>query len=367
MCIRLMILKMMFMFKNFIKDKKLAVSTKNIYAYRLKDFSDYVSRLPSEILDNDSEYIEKKLFNYIKSIRDEGNSEITIQNNLDTIRTFYNSFDFKIPSNQYFKEDIDFEDQILNKSHVKKALNVTNKRDEAIILLQFTSGISPKILRNLTYGDFIHAVSDYMDIDEIDILNIKKVVNLLSKKQELIGKWMIRKKSGEIFYTFNTTESSRAILDYLMYRQRTDIPVKNLQNPLFVNQDNLKLIKSTYDSIFTRINKKADFKHLDSNKRFFTAINLKKSFKEALIKSGADNTTIDAISGLKSIINWDKEDIENLKMIYKHASTFLIIDDENNTESLKTKLKKNDDELNELKNQIKYLKHLMVKYKNNIN
>lgn len=351
-------------FKEFIKDKNLAPSSKNIYAYRLKDFSDFIAKSPSEILESyESEYFKKIIFDYIKSMRDGGKSEITIQNNLDTIRTFYNGYNIKIPSNKDFNPEIEFEEEVLSKYHVKKALEVINKRDEAIILLQFTSGISPKILRNLTYGDFINAMDDYLNIPENKVLNIKNIVNILSKKHELIGKWVIRKKTGEIFYTFNTTESSLAIMDYLMQRQISSKPVKNLKDPLFVNQANLKLKKSTYNGIFTRINKKADFKLLNYNKRFFTSINLKKSFKESLLKGGLDKNMVNIISGRKSPVKWDKEDVENFKINYKRSSRFLIIEENNDLESLKTRINKNDVELNELKSQIKYLKHLMAQNK----
>lgn len=350
-------------FKSFIKNKELSASSKNVYAYRLKDFSDFTGKTPYEIIeDHNSGYFEKSIIGYIKSLRDEKKSELTIQNKLDTLRAFYSKYDIIFPSYNDFKEETEFEEEIPNKSHVKKALQLINKRDKAIILLQFTSGISPKILRNLTYGDFIKAMEDYIPIKEIDVIKIKKIVNYLSNEQELIGKWRIIKKPGEIFYSFNTTESSRAILEYLMYREINNKHVKKLEDPLFVNRNNIKLKKSTYDGIFTRINTKADFKHLDSNKRFFTSNNLKKSFRETLKKSGADKTMIDAISGLKSIIKWDKENVENFKINYKRNSRFFIIE-ENDIESLKTKLERNDDELRELKDQIKYLRHLLAQEK----
>lgn len=348
-------------FRDFIKDKDLKKSSKNIYAYRLKGFSDFIAKSPSEIMGSyESKQFEKNIFNYIQQLRNDGKSEITIQNYLDTLKTFYNRQYIKIPSNNDLNKERRFETQTLNKSHVKKVLNLISKRDGAIILLQFTSGISPQQLRDLTYYDFIKAMDDYIDFEETNYLNVKKVVNHLSSKQELIGKWLITKKTGEIFYTFNTTESSHAILNYIMYRELTNIPIRNLLDPLFVNKKNLKLKKSTYDGIFTRINKKTDFKHLETNKRFFAPINLKKAFKKALLESSADKTMLNVISGIKSIENWDKENIENFKISYKRNSKFLIMAENDEVEYLKTKLKRTDVEINELKNQIKYLRHLMT-------
>ena len=347
-------------FKLFIANKKLAESTKNIYAYRLKDFCDFLDKSPSEILsDCESSEVEEKLTIFLKNMRDEEKSEITIQNNLDTIRTFYNSHDMNLPPNSYFIHN-EFEDRVLSRPHVKHALTIVNKRDRAIILLQYTSGMSPQLLRNLQYEDFINAMKDYLDVDEKKLLNIKTVVNILSKKHELIGKWEFIKKSGEIFHTFNTTESSNAILDYLIQRERTEKPIKKLEDPLFVNQDNIKLKKSTYDGIFTRINKKADFKLLDSNKRFFTSFNLRKSFKQALIDSGMDKEMITALFGHKSVIQWDREDLENLLIKYKHATRFLVMDDADDLECLKSKLKENNKELEEIKKQIHYLNQLIT-------
>jgi site-specific recombinase XerD len=353
-------------FIEFISNKELADSTKRIYAYRLKDFSVFLDKSPSDILyDSESCRIEENLYRFIENMREEGKSEITIQNNLDTIRTFYNSYNMNLPPNSYFIGENEVEDRILNKSHVEYALSIINKRDKAIILLQYTSGIYPQLLRNLKYEDFIMAMDNHLDIDEENLMNIKAVVNDLYRKHDLTGKWKFTKKSGEIYYTFNTTESSRAILDYLMHRERTGKPLQNLSDPLFVNQDNMKLKKSTYDGIFTRINKKADFKLLDTNKRFFTSFNLRKSFRKALMDSGMDRLMIDAIFGYKSIIQWDPEDVENLLINYKRASKFLVMDEYNDLERLKSKLNKNDMELKEIKKQVELLNYMVTIEKNN--
>ena len=353
-------------FKEFISNKELADSTKNIYAYRLKDFSSYLDKSPSEIV-GDCESCEfiKQLSSFIEDMRSDGKSEITIQNNLDTIRTFYNTHDMSLPPNSYFTVENEVENRVLNRSNVEYALSIINKRDKAIILLQYTSGIYPQLLRNLKYKDFINAMDDYLDIDEKDLLNIKTVINHLAKKNDLTGKWKFTKKSKEIYYTFNTTESSNAIIEYLMYRERAGKHLIDLSDPLFVNQDNMKLKKSTYDGIFNRINKKADFKLLGSNKRFFTSFNLSKSFKKALMDSGMDKQMIDAIFGYKSIIQWDPEDVENILINYKRASKYLVMDELNDMECLKSKLKRNDIELKEIKKELEYLNYLITLNKNN--
>lgn len=309
----------------------------------------------------------------MQGLVNEGKSELTIQNKMDTIKSFYNRPELKIPpfngiensaSLTRLENHKSVEGPILDKSHIKDALNMVNIRDKALILLHFTSGLSPQMVRDLSYDDFLKAMDNYLELS-VDVLNMRKLVNHLLDKQELIGRWKITRNNGDLYYTFNSTESTQAILDYLLQREISGQYVENPEDPLFVNQRNIRLKKSTYDGIFNRINKKLNINNYFTNKKFITPSQLKKSFKNSLIKGGAPKIFIDSISGYRSGLSWDEEVVENLRINYKRNCRFLLIKDEDKVKELETKLKKTDLEINELRTQIKYLKHLVDQDKRN--
>ena len=53
-------------------------------------------------------------------------------------------------------------EKLPTKDHIRKALKYCNLRDKAIILLQFSSGMSGGDVRNLTYGQFYIAIKEYI-------------------------------------------------------------------------------------------------------------------------------------------------------------------------------------------------------------
>jgi len=103
---------------------------------------------------------------------------------------------------------------------VKKLVTVADHRNRAIILLQLSSGLSSSDIRVLKYRDFLQA----LQLPVTRKVNVESVIEELSNAdddEELIGWWHLKRyKTAVEFTTFNSPESTRAILDYLDWRMR---------------------------------------------------------------------------------------------------------------------------------------------------
>lgn len=367
-------------FKNFIKNRELRESTEILYARRLTDFCNFIDKDPSELIEEalKEQYLkikEQTTYNnietYLDVLKDEGKSFNTIKNRYDTLKAFFNEFNISIPNikNPIASENNNLTLEIPDITHVKKAVQVSGLRDKAIILLHFTSSMGAIELRYLTYGDFINSIEEYLDLNDEEKLNISKVASKLEKVEYAIGTWKIKKiKSGIDYTTFNSPESTHAILDYLMEREMNNKPVKSFEDPLFVNTRNKPLEKSVHGAIFKRVNNRAGFKYLDGKRRFFTSGTLRKTFEKSMYSAGLDKTTINSLLGYK--LNKQNKtglkNIEDLKNQYTNALDFLRLEnsnDNNNSEfeTLITKFNERDKELKQIKEHVKYLEEMVKK------
>lgn len=363
-------------FKNFIKNRELRESTEILYARRLTDFCNFINKNPSELIEeikeekSRNEKVSDYVENYLDELKNKGKSVNTIKNRFDTLKAFFNEFDIDklIIKNITFKNENFHFDQLPDRDHIRKAIQVSGLRDKAIILLHFSSGMGAIELRHLTYGDFINSVDEYLDLDNREKLNILKVVSELEKQEDVVGTWQIKKiKSGISYVTFNSPESIQAILDYLLDRERSNKPIKTFEDPLFVNTWNKPLEKSVHGAIFKRINDKAGFGHSEGKRRFFTSGTLRKAFEKALNEANLDKITIDCFLGYK-IYNMDESDfrnnIESLKNQYIDALGSLCLDNSyqgmnSEFELLMAKFNEKDKELEQIKEHIKYLEEKM--------
>lgn len=368
-------------FRNFIEEKELRESTEILYARRLTDFCNFIDKNPTELMEealeeHSQELRNEKVSNYVEDyldeLKDKGKSINTIKNRFDTLKSFFNDFniDKSVIKNikDFSNENLTF-DEIPTREHVRKAVNVSGLRDKAIILLHFTSGMGAIELRYLTYRDFIDSVDEYLDLNDEEKLNIPKVVSELDKREDIIGTWQIKKIKNEIPYTaFNSPESTQAILDYLMDRERGNKSIKTFDAPLFVNTWNKPLEKSVHGAIFKRINDKAGFGHLDGKRRFLTSGTLRNTFEKTLYKAGLDKLAIDCMLGYK-INNMNEFDNINdhkaLKNQYINALDTLKLEnttvEEPNSEydQLLAKFNENDEELKQIKEHVKYLEEIV--------
>ena len=360
-------------FKNFIKAKNLSESSERVYYGRLKAFCDFLGKNPSELIKDAQKASDPKIDeyfnNYIESLKKSGKSFNTIINRLDTVKAFYNDYDIDTKGINLIispeTDNFNFND-IISQDQIKEALEVSSLRDKAIILLHISSGIEATELRLLTYGDFLESIDEYIDLEPDEKFNLKKIEHKLFNMEQIVGTWKIEKnRTGKPYVTFNSPESTKAILSYLIDRERKNKPIKTINDPLFVNSQNQPLTVSTHGSIFKRVNNRANFGYITKKRRFFSSTMLRRYFKTKLYDSGVDKATLNAFLGQNLDINVDyhsNAEIKNLKNAYLKSVTKLSIEKADldiitNEEynKLINKLNEKDKELEEIK---KYLNHI---------
>jgi site-specific recombinase XerD len=365
-------------FVNFIGSKNLSKSTEMVYLGRIKTFCKFLDKNPMELIKDAQKDSGKKVneyFNdYIENLKKGGKSPNTIINQIDTIKSFYNRFDIDTKDIKpiIVPETNNSEHKLVSSDQIKEALELSSLRDKAIILIHLSSGMEATELRYLTYGDFINSIDEYIDLKPEELLNIKKIADILLKIEDPVGIWKIEKhRTKKDYVTFNTPESTKAILNYLIDRERKNKPIKSLKDPLFVNSQNQFLKKSAHGSIFKRINNRASFGYLTKKRRFFSSTMLRKFFKNKLHESGIDEVNINALLGQKLDNNIDyhsNDQISILKKEYIKSLGELSMENVNiKTETvtsneyklLLAKLNEKDKELAEIKDYLKHIKERM--------
>ncbi|RJS48412.1 MAG: hypothetical protein CIT03_08090 [Methanobacterium sp.] len=363
-------------FKNFIKRRNVSSATKIVYSGRLRAFCEFLGKNPSGLIKEAqkerSKNLDKYLQDYIENLKKSGKSSNTIINRLDTVKAFYKEYDIDTDFiNGIIRPGTDklVPDEIISPDQIKEALQLSSLRDKAIILLHTSSGMEATELRNLTYGDFINSIREYLDLKQEDEFKVRYIADELCKRNETIGTWKIKKyRTGRNYVTFNTPECTRAILSYLIDRNRKNKPVKSLNDPLFVNSSNNALNVSAHGSIFKRVNDRANFGYITEKRRFFSSTMLRKYFKTKLYESGADDTLIKTILGQKldEDINYSDSEIEDLKNKYRHALANLSLEEPEiahvtpeGYKNLLKKLDEKDKELKKIKTHLEYIKELL--------
>ncbi len=362
-------------FINFIKGRKLSKSSEIVYIGRLRSFCEFLGKNPSELIKEAQKEgglkTDEYFHEYIENLKKRGKSSNTIINRVDTVKAFYNEYNIDITNiNHIISPETDklIHNQIISQDQIKEALELSSLRDKAIILLHLSSGMEATELRYLTYGDFINSIEEYIDLNSEDKFNVNEIANKLSKIDTVVGTWKIEKnRIRKPYVTFNSPESTKAILSYLIDRERKNKPIKSLKDPLFVNSQNRALNVSAHGSIFKRVNDRSNFGYLTKKRRFFSSTMLRKYFKTKLNESEVDETVINAFLGQKlNIDHYSDAKIKFLKDKYSDALMNLSIektDIETVTseeyKNLIKKLNEKDKELEEIKKHLNHIKQII--------
>jgi site-specific recombinase XerD len=364
-------------FKSFISTKSLSKSTQRVYLGRIKAFCKFLGKTPSELI-KESQYenehrINEYLHNYIENQKNNGKSSNTIINQIDTVKAFYNEYDIDTTTiNQILSPETNnlTPNAIISDEQIKEALELSSLRDKAIILLHMSSGMEASELRSLTYGDFINSIEEYINLKPNERFDFKKIEEELFKIDKIVGTWKIEKnRTGKHYVTFNTPESTKAILSYLIDRERKNKPIKSFEDPLFVNSQNHALNVSAHGSIFKRVNNRADFGYITKKRRFFSSTMLRKYFKTKLYESEVDTFIINTLLGQELDEDTDYHsdtEIMLLKNRFIDALTNLSIEKteietvtDEKYKALIKELKEKDKELEEIKKHLSHIKQIM--------
>ena len=292
---------------DFLRAKNRRESTEIVHLKRLRAYCNFIGKRPVELIqeaDDEEEnrirmkkrHIRKYFIDYSEYLRNRGRSQYTISNHFSSIKTFYRNSEIELPnisisSTSEVKRDRN--EAIPSKEDIRIALNHCKFKYRSIILLMSSSGMGSGEIRNLTFGDFLNAIDEFLDYEDMNAVKISK---MLDKKENIIGSWNVhRQKQGNSYYTFSSPESIKAITDYLIERQKRDGRTTSKDEPLFENFGK-KIDEHSFAKNFMRINDDASF-GLSGRQRFFKSHALRKYFASILHKNGLSPIDIDWFLG----------------------------------------------------------------------
>lgn len=313
---------------DFLRAKPRRESTKTEHIIRLRAFCNFIDKKPVELIkeaEDEEENrirmkkrrIRKYFIDYSEYLRNSGLSQYTIHNHFSSIKSFYRNAEIELPNvaiNSKSEVKRSKGESIPSKEDIRVALKHCKFKYRAIILLMSSSGMGSGEIRNLTFGDYLSAITEFLDYEEIDVIKIAK---MFDNKENIIGSWNVyRQKQGNSYYTFSSPESIKAIIDYLIERQKR-AGIISEDEPLFENFGK-KIPKYSFVKNFQRINDDAGF-GLSGRQRYFKSHALRKYFASILHKNGLSQIDIDWLLGHEiNGVNrsYIKSDPSNLKEQY---------------------------------------------------
>ena len=323
--------------KDFVRSRTLRKTTQDAYLRRIRKYCNFIGKTPIELIEEAEKEeedgikprkrkIRGYILDYVEHLENKDLAQLSIKTDLETINTFYHSFDIdtpKVKRKPANMTNLTWE-AIPETKHLKEAQKYASVRQKAIMLLMFSSGMGLSEVRYLDYSHFIDAMEEYLNLDEDDLINVKKVVRQIRDCKNPIGTWRIERfKTGMPYITFNSPESTNAILDYLLHRGKKNKQVKNLSDPLFASHFNLRMSKTAYLGVFQRLNDSCNFGWAKGRKkRFLTSHGLRKLFTTTLYNHGVDKLAVDWFLGHR--INpvteaYFKSNVKDLKMRYMNV------------------------------------------------
>lgn len=324
---------------DFLRSKPRRKSTEITHIQRIRIFCNFLGKKPAELIKEAEEdennrirmkkrRIRKYFIEYSKYLRDKGRSQYTISNHFSSIKSFYRNSEIELPQisiNSRSELKRARNESIPSKKDIRKALKHCKFKYQAIILLMSSSGMGSGEIRNLTYGNFLDAIDEHLEYENFDV---EKIDKMLDKKENIIGTWNVyRQKQGNSYYTFSSPESIKAIIDYLIERQKKNGIIRDKDTPLFENFGK-KIPEYSFSKNFQRINDEAGFGR-SGRQRYFKSHNLRKYFASTLHKNGLSQINIDwllghEINGVNA--SYIKADPSKLKEEYLKVVTDLSIE-----------------------------------------
>ena len=292
--------------KEFLQNRNIKPKTQRNYIYHLSDYCKATNKNPSELIEEAEVEEDKKIRLRLRKIKKHLK---TFDDYLDAqnyskkhkqiaraiVRSFYEEYEIQLPKTRSKQSKTEYNETINDiptKDDIKKAVKHSNLKYQAIILLMSSSGMGSSEIRNLTYHDFLNAISDYYTPSKNERFDIAQITENLQEKQ-IIGAWdVVRIKTGMPYTTFSTPESIEHILTYL-----EDNTPSELETCLF-NTGGRQIPDYTFTKYFQRINERCGFGNR-GRQIFFRSHALRKFFASTLYSKDLQQLTIDWMLGHK--------------------------------------------------------------------
>ncbi len=257
-----------------------AENTKRNFLQGMRYYTDFIKKNPKDILEEAENEIKngvlmrkRKIREYLLTFREwlKGREYApkTIHNHMVAVKSFYRSFDIDLPqlnSKKQFRVLATEENTATpEKEHIQQILKYANVRNRALVLVHASSGLSMSDVLDLTVEDF------KKNYDE------KTLVTTLQLR---------RNKTGYDFITFLSPEATKAVLEYLEFRNRK--PKTSRSRGAFIAWEKRK-IRSDKDFLFcSSYIPDSYLQTLDEKERMLTREGSMDTFRELARKTGLD-------------------------------------------------------------------------------
>jgi integrase len=289
--------------------KDLSKTRKKHYIKTLDELFEITGRTPTQLINEAKEDEQPYLVNDMPRIKDIDDRKITtyfykyyeylldrklcnstIDGKLKTLRAFYRENNVALPKTIEVNVPINIirEGDIPNLDDIRLAVDNSSIRNKAILLLMASTGIRSSDIRNFKVSDFTRATSEYHNGNCIDDL-------LDSSYKDVVPCWDFipkkTRKTNNICITFNTPETTEAIINYLKTRDtlRED-------DYLFLSQHKRQIGSHGIIWLFTELNDKFFHRNEEGN-RFFHAHALRKFFISTIKHYTSDYKKSKILSG----------------------------------------------------------------------
>ena len=209
--------------------------------------------------------LKERLIEYKPYLVEQQYRNETIKGRMKTIKAFYTHFDIEIPNIPSQKlpheEELTYED-LPKIEHIKRALESTgNAKHKLAIMINLTTGLASADIRRITRRMYLKATQEYHNETE----DIDKAIRIMDGKTDIVPIFRImRKKSGETFYTCCTPEANQYFINYLKTTDNS-----NLDEPILNYSD------GGFEQIYENINDKLEWGFIGKH-RFFTSHKIRK-------------------------------------------------------------------------------------------
>ncbi|AKB32594.1 hypothetical protein MSSIH_1904 [Methanosarcina siciliae HI350] len=200
--------------KNWLSGIGAKPNTREGYIDSLRAYTEFLNKTPEQIIIESESDIksgklmrERKIFDELREFREFLESSdiapMSIKARLTGVRSFFNFYNIQLPvlPRSATSARPKMENRAIpTKEDIRETLDIADPLEKALVLTGVASGLA---------------------INEISNLKVKEFLDGYDKETEITTLHLIREKVGYEFYTFLTPEASRAVIEYLEYRNRT--------------------------------------------------------------------------------------------------------------------------------------------------
>ena len=292
--------------KRWFRDTNAAPATQHNFYHAMQQYTEFLNMTPEQILDEAEEemgfparkrQLKDHILDFREHIQNRGVADSTVKNRIASIRSFYVSNEILFPKIRGEKsKSIVGNDKIPSKEDLQECLNVCDPLEKAVMLTGISSGLSANEIRNIKLQQFKDGYDPETGITVIS---------------------MRRHKTEVDFLTFLSPEASKAIIEYLEYRdrplkavgsrRRTQVE-KQRTTPdsyLFIprgvcqkytethDEEERKITEDSFLKLYRGISEKARKNSKTGVYNYIRSHTMRKYFNSALLNAGCDSFSVE--------------------------------------------------------------------------